>query len=139
MSYKDIENNFSFADIAIQQFADKIRSMLFLRQINQTIDWQPIEALLLQFYDVGKSKAGEQAYPPMLLFKAFLLQKWFRIQSDPELESQVNDNLSFGSFLSLPLEYSAPDHSTFSRFRKRIYKCYPCLIDRCARTHKSGR
>ena len=58
----------------------------------------------------------------MLLFKCLLFQKWFHIKSDPELGSQINDRISFKSFLSLPMDYSSPDHSTFSRFRKRLSK-----------------
>ena len=57
--------------------------MLFLRQINNSIDWQPIQDLLLKYYSIGKSKEGEKAYPPLFLFKCFLLQKWFQIKSDP--------------------------------------------------------
>jgi IS5 family transposase len=51
-----------------------------------------------------------------------LLQKWFRIPSDPELESQINDRISFKEFLQLPLHMPSPDHSTFSRFRARLSK-----------------
>ena len=75
MAYKNIDHNFSFADIAVQKFADKNRSMLFLRQINNSIDWQPIQKLLAKYYDTGKTKRGEKAYPPLFLFKCFLLQK----------------------------------------------------------------
>jgi IS5 family transposase len=51
-----------------------------------------------------------------------LLQKWFRINSDPELENQINDRLSFKKFLGMPLDKPSPDHSTFSRFRNRLTK-----------------
>lgn len=122
MAYKKIERDFSFADIAVQKFADKNRSMLFLRQVNNTIDWQPVQDLLFKYYETGQAKKGERAYPPLLLFKCLLLQKWFQIKSDPELESQINDRLSFKSFLELPLDVPSPDHSTFSRFRKRVSK-----------------
>src|SRR5210317_818610 len=122
MAYKKIEQYFSFADIAIQNNADKNRSLLFLRKVDSTIDWVPIETLLIKYYQTGKAKEGERAYSPMLLFKCFLLQKWFQIKSDPELESQINDRLSFKSFLDLPMDYPSPDHSTFSRFRKRLSK-----------------
>lgn len=64
MAYKKIDNYFPFADIAIQKNADKNRSLLFLKKIN--------------------------------------------------------DRISFKSFLDMPLDYSSPDHSTFSRFRKRL-------------------
>ncbi len=62
------------------------------------------------------------AYPPLLLFKGLLLQKWFRIHSDPELENQINDRISIKKFLGLLLEHPSPDHSTFSRFRSRLSK-----------------
>jgi len=51
-----------------------------------------------------------------------LLQKWFRINSDPELENQINDRLSFKRFLGLSFDRPSPDHSTFSRFRSRLSK-----------------
>ena len=54
--------------------------------------------------------------------KCMLLQKWFRIPSDPELENQINDRISFRKFLGLTLDTPSPDHSTFSRFRKRVSK-----------------
>ncbi|MCP3942841.1 MAG: transposase [Desulfobacteraceae bacterium] len=122
MTYKKIEQSFSFADIAANKNADKNRSLLFLRKVDNTIDWEPVENLLIKFYQTGKAKEGERAYPPTLLFKCFLLQKWFQIKSDPELESQINDRISFKAFLKLPMDYPSPDHSTFSRFRKRLSK-----------------
>lgn len=122
MAYKKIDQSFSFADLAIQKYADKNSSLLFLRQIDNTIDWDPIQVLLMKYYEIGQTKEGERAYPPLLLFKCFLLQKWFQIKSDPELESQINDRVSFKSFLKLHMELPSPDHSTFSRFRKRLSK-----------------
>ena len=77
MAYKKIERGFSFADIAVQNFADKNRSMLFFRQLNDNINWQPVKELLFKYYETGKAKEGERAYSPLPLFKCFLLQKWF--------------------------------------------------------------
>jgi IS5 family transposase len=57
-----------------------------------------------------------------MLLKAFLLQKWFRIHSDPELENQINDRISFKNFLGLSFNKPSPDHSTCSRFRGRLSK-----------------
>jgi len=122
MAYKKIDKYCSFADIAIQKNADKNRSLKFLKKINTTIDWSPVDELLIKFYKPGKSNKGERPYHPLLLFKCMLLQKWFQIKSDPALESQINDRISFKSFLDLPLDYPSPDHSTFSRFRKRLSK-----------------
>ena len=122
MAYKKIDQYFSFADMAVQNNADKNRSLIFLQKINSTIDWHPVEILLKKHYQPGSSNRGERAYSPLLLFKCMLLQKWFRINSDPELESQINDRISFKSFLDLPMDYPSPDHSTFSRFRKYMPK-----------------
>ena len=93
-----------------------------LEKINKVVKWRNIEALLLEHYDVGRSKEGADAYPPLMLLKAMLLQKWFHIPSDPELENQINDRISFKQFLGLTLDKPSPDHSTFSRFRSRLSK-----------------
>jgi IS5 family transposase len=86
-------------------------------RINKVVSWKNIEALLLEYYDTGKTIEGADAYPPILLLKCMLLQKWFRIPSDPELENQINDRISFKKFLGLTMDKPSPDHSTFSRFR----------------------
>ena len=93
-----------------------------MEKINKAVNWQNIEALLLEYYEQGKSAQGADAYPPLTLLKCPLLQKWFHIPSDPELENQINDRISFKKFLSLPLDKPSPDHSTFSRFRSRLSK-----------------
>ncbi len=51
-----------------------------------------------------------------------MIQKWFRIKSDPELESQINDRQSFQTFLGLSSSQASLYHSTFSKFRKRLTK-----------------
>ena len=71
-------------------------------------------------YPVGKSAEGNEAYPPLLLLKCLLLARWFHIDSDPELETQINDRLSFKKFLGLSFDQPSPDYSTFSRFRSRL-------------------
>ena len=122
MGYKRIGETMSFADIALSKSMENNRAIKMLERVNKAIKWRNIEVLLLEYYDVGKSKEGADAYPPLMLLKCMLLQKWFRIQSDPELETQINDRTSFKTFLHLSLDESSPDHSTFSRFRSRLSK-----------------
>ncbi len=122
MAFKKIENYVTFADLIIQATIDKNRTLQFLRQLDEAIDWGHIETVILQYYDIGRSQEGDRAYSPLMLFKALLLQKWFQISSDPELESQINDRISFKSFLKIPMDHPSPDHSTFSRFRSRLSK-----------------
>jgi transposase, IS5 family len=122
MGFKKMKANFTFADISLFNSMEKNRAIKRMEQINSTVDWTRIESLLMRNYPVGKSFEGNDAYPPLLLMKCLLLQQWFKIDSDPELETQINDRISFKKFLGLSFDNPAPDHSTFSRFRGRFTK-----------------
>jgi IS5 family transposase len=122
MGYKDLGKEMSFADLAVSSSLEHNRSLKMMNRINKVVNWTNIDALLREHYEVGRSKDGADAYPPLMLLKGLLLQKWFRIPSDPELENQINDRISFKKFLGLPLDKPSPDHSTFSRFRIRLSK-----------------
>lgn len=122
MGFKKIDPKISFAELALATSMEKNRSLKTLEQMNKLIDWSRVENILLKHYTIGKSDEGADAYPPLMLFKCMLLQKWFRIPSDPELESQINDRISFKKFLNLNFDMPSPDHSTFSRFRNRLSK-----------------
>ncbi len=122
MGYKKMDKEMSFADLAVSRSLEHNRSVKMMKRINEVVKWKNIDALLREYYEVGTSKEGADAYPPLMLLKCLLLQKWFRIPSDPELENQINDRISFKKFLGLSLDTPSPDHSTFSRFRSRISK-----------------
>jgi IS5 family transposase len=122
MGYKKMDWNMTFAEIDLMTSVEHNRSLKMMEKINNIIDWSEIEAVLLKHYTVGTTIEGADAYPPLMLMKAFLLQKWFQIHSDPELENQINDRISFKTFLGLSFNRPSPDHSTFSRFRGRLSK-----------------
>ena len=120
MGFKKMESNFTFTDISLFNSMEHNRAITRMEQINAIVEWSRIENLLMRSYPVGKSHEGNEAYPPLILLKCLLLQQWFKIDSDPELETQINDRISFKKFLGLSFDQRAPDHSTFSRFRSRI-------------------
>jgi IS5 family transposase len=120
MGFKKWGKEISFADLAVSKSLEHNRSLKMMMSIDKVVKWRDVEALLLEHYETGTSKEGADAYPALMLLKALLLQKWFRIPSDPELENQINDRISFKKFLGLPLDRPSPDHSTFSRFRSRL-------------------
>jgi IS5 family transposase len=122
MAFKKMHNSIGFADLALESSRKNNRSLKNMKKLDKSIDWSRIDTILKSHYTVGTSSEGADAYPPLLLFKCLLLQKWFRINSDPELEDQINDRWSFKEFLKLPLSKPSPDHSTFSRFRSRLSK-----------------
>lgn len=87
-----------------------------LERIAALFEWTRLKAPLDQIYG---APTGRPSYPPLLLFKALLLQQWYGL-SDPGLEEALSDRLSFRRFVGLGPEEGTPDHSTLSRFRKVV-------------------
>ena len=122
MPFKEYDRSPSFFDLEVTRSFGQSRTQQFLSEVNDAIYWEPLESIVTDHYPVGQSDYGNAAYPPVMLLKAFLLQKWFGIQSDPELENQINDRLSFKAFIGLPFRDPSPDHSILCRFRERMGK-----------------
>lgn len=87
-----------------------------LDDIDSLIDWSAITHLLR---DIHAKPKGEKAWPPLLMFKALLLQVWYKL-SDPGLEKQLARDLLFRRFIHLDIAESVPDHSTIWRFRQLL-------------------
>lgn len=87
-----------------------------LDSVHELIDWVRLERLLK---GVHASAKGERSWPPLLMFKALLLQSWYKL-SDPALEKQLARDLLFRRFVALDIAESVPDHSTFWRFRQTL-------------------
>ena len=108
MGFKTKQKYLTFSDLEQTHIAKKNQSRDTLEDMKKAITWDRIDAILLEDYPVGQSKEGNDAYPPIFLFKCLLLQKWFRIKFDTELESQINDRESFQDFLGLKKDRSIP-------------------------------
>jgi hypothetical protein len=103
MGYKKMKKNLGFTESALAASMKHNRSLKNMEKLNQSINRNRINTILLSHYTVGISSEGPDTYPPLLLFKCLLLQKWFHprgisfafhrasIDSDPELENQIND------------------------------------------------
>jgi IS5 family transposase len=98
-------------------FARPSKSNPSLDRVNQLVNWEPLRQKMESFYSL--SGPGRPAFPAVMLFKAVLLQNWYRL-SDPAAEDAIDDRRSFRRFLGLNLDEKAPDHSTIHRFRDRI-------------------
>ena len=100
-------------------FSEAVKERLpknhFLK-VNDLIDWSPIEKRLERLYDPSNGRPG---YPPLVMFKALLLQQWFNL-SDRGLAEAIADRLSFQSFLGLSIVDPVPDDTTFTRFRQKL-------------------
>lgn len=87
-----------------------------LAEIAELVDWQPFEQLLAPIHSAAK---GEAAYPPLMMFKVVLLQRWYGL-SDPQIEEALFDRMSFLGFAGLSAEDETPDHATIWRFRQKL-------------------
>jgi transposase, IS5 family len=113
MSWKNLAQT-SLSDALVKHHA----ALEELDGIHRLIDWREIEK---QLSGVHAKKQGEQAWPPLLMFKALLLQSWYGL-SDPGLEKQLARDLMFRRFINLGLSEGVPDHSTIWRYRNTLTK-----------------
>lgn len=108
MSWKNIKQQ-SFAEALLVEHD----ALTELDEVLELIDWTRIEVMLSGIHNKA---SGEKTWPPLLMFKAMLLQSWYKL-SDPQLEKQVARDLLFRRFIGLSLSETVPDHSSFWRFR----------------------
>lgn len=94
----------------------KVGGNASLERLSGLVKWYRFEKLLLPLRDGGPGRA---AWPPLVLFKALLLQSLYGL-SDRELEEALADRLSFRRFAGLGLEESVPDHTVLNRFRNLL-------------------
>ena len=87
-----------------------------LDRIDRLIDWPTVAAIL---DDIHAAPEGRPAYRPTTMVKIIVLQQWYDA-SDVGMEEALQDRLSFRRFAELRLTDAVPDHSTISRFRKKI-------------------
>ena len=88
-----------------------------LAETEPLIDWNKFTPIIQPIYNNQSPSGGRPNMNPVLMVKLLVLQAWYGL-SDPELERQVNDRISFRHFLGFPEK--APDYSTVWRFRERL-------------------
>jgi len=98
-------------------FTGKQRDGDKLAEAEQQIDWERIRPIIKPMYTNDTPRGGQPNMDEVLMVKLLVLQAWYGL-SDPELERQVNDRLSFRHFLGYPER--APDYSTVWQFRERL-------------------
>ena len=111
MAWKNLKQK-SLADALIVEHA----ALTELDDVHALLNWSKLEAHLVSIHN---KTSGEKAWPPLMMFKALLLQSWYKL-SDPQLEKQLARDLLFRRFVGLGLDQSVPDHSTLWRFRQKL-------------------
>nr|VFK07197.1 MAG: Transposase domain (DUF772) [Candidatus Kentron sp. LPFa] len=113
MSWKNLKQK-----SLLDGFLIKHKALTELDEVDDLIDWVRIEGLLS---DIHAKPRGEKSWPPVMMFKALLLQSWYGL-SDPGLEKQLARDLLFRRFTGLGVAENVPDHSSIWRFRQILEK-----------------
>jgi IS5 family transposase len=90
----------------------------FLRKLKALIDWDRFTQKLIDLYK-GEGVVGRPPFDPALLLRVELIAFLYHL-SEREVETYVNDCLSAKYFVGLAIDENAPDHSTLTKFRKRL-------------------
>lgn len=90
-----------------------------LELMKEQIDWKPFVPLVSKVFFDNDKKGGRPHTNELVVVRTLLLQGWYGL-SDPELEFQINDRLSFRNFLGFP--ETVPDFSTVWKIRERLQK-----------------
>jgi len=88
-----------------------------LAKIEPLIDWNAFTPIIQNLYHNKTPRGGRPNINPVVMVKLLVLQQWYGL-SDPELERQVADRISFQRFLGYP--ETLPDYSTVWQFRERL-------------------
>src|SRR5215208_4610413 len=87
-----------------------------LDDLHRLIDWAAIDRHLAPIYGSVK---GEQAWPPLSLFKALLVAVWYDL-SDVKLAEALDDRASFRRFFGFATDEPTPERTAFVRFRREL-------------------
>ena len=101
----------------------------FLRRCQDLIPWSQLADSIKHLFP-EQPQGGRPFWPAVVMLKCVMLQKWYGL-SDPQLEEQLRDRLSFRRFVGLSLDGDTPDETTLVRFRQRLREagCASTIFD----------
>jgi len=108
----------SFTSFTLRKLYRKIHKLGDrLAKIQPLIDWEAFRPIIQPLYDNQGPQGGRPNIDPVVMVKMLVLQQWYGL-SDPELERQATDRISFHRFLGFP--DVIPDAITVWLFRERL-------------------
>src|SRR3990167_3085650 len=108
----------SFESYILQEKYKKVKGLGDrLGLMKQQIDWKPFIQIVKGAFDNYTELGGRPNTDEKVVVRCMLLQAWYGL-SDPELEFQCNDRISFQNFIGL--DQKIPDFSTIWRIRDRL-------------------
>ena len=108
----------SFDKFILKQHYQKVKGLGDrLELMKQQIDWKPFIPLVKSVFQDNETIGGRPHTDELIVVRSMLLQAWYGL-SDPELEFQCHDRLSFRNFLGFPEQI--PDFTTIWKIRDRL-------------------
>jgi IS5 family transposase len=108
----------SLTDFAFKEEYERVKRLGDrLAEIESLIDWEAFRPIVGAMYNNKSERGGRPNIDEVVMVKLLVLQQWHGL-SDPELEKQVADRISFRKFLGFP--ETIPDYSTVWKFRDRM-------------------
>lgn len=95
-----------------------------LVQLAEAVDWElfraPVEGMRESLREAPrKSDAGRKPWDAVLMVKVVILQSLYNL-SDPQMERQILDRLSFMRFLGLAIGDDVPDEKSIWLFKEQL-------------------
>jgi len=92
----------------------------FYRKLNEIINWDRFTKALIEYYE-GDDEYGRPPYDPALVLKMLFVSYLYNL-SERQTNIYVNENVPAKYFVDLAIDKIAPDHSTFTYFKKRLIR-----------------
>jgi transposase, IS5 family len=109
----------SFDEMVMRGEYEKVRGLGDrLPFLTEMIDWTPFIPMVRLVFNDNSETGGRPHTDEIVVVRAMVLQSLYGL-SDPELEFQCNDRLSFRNFLGYPDK--VPDFTTIWKIRERLH------------------
>lgn len=113
----------SFSDLRVADLGGP-KTAALLAKLGAAVPWDELVKPIRKLPEYAKyiedpSRPGERPIDPGVMLRGLMLQKWFNL-SDPQLEEQLKDRISFRRFAGLSQQDPTPDETTFVKFRGRL-------------------
>lgn len=119
----------TFTDASVAELGGP-RTAAFLQRCQSLIDWPSLAGSIAHLFP-AHPQGGRPFWPAVTMLKCVMLQKWFNL-SDPQLEEQLKDRISFRRFVGLSFDDATPDETVMVKFRGRLreHGCASSLFDK---------
>lgn len=108
----------NFNQFILKEQYEKVRGLGDrLELMKEQIDWKPFTPLVRKIFHDNEKEVGRPHTDELVIVRSMLLQGWYGL-SDPELEFQCHDRLSFRNFLGFP--EIIPDFTTIWKIRDKL-------------------